>query len=261
MSNRFIFRDRDGRKRIVEVLFEDDRYLIVNKPAGVPVIPDRWRSELPNLRHLLEAQYRKAPHGADEQSVWVVHRLDTDTSGVLMMARSADSHRFLNALFEAGEVEKTYLAIVRGAPPAESGVIDQPIRPHPSRKPHMQVHPGGKPAVTEYQVLEKFRYYSLLEARPKTGRTHQLRVHLAVVGCPLAVDPLYGEGDAVYLSDFKRGYREPKSKAPRPLIGRLTLHAHTLAFTEPASGQRHSFQAPLPKDFQALLKALRKWDG
>ncbi len=261
MVNRLNFRDRDGRKRIVEVLFEDERYLVINKPPGVPVIPDRWRPELPNLRHLLEAQYRKASPEMDGPAVWVVHRLDTDTSGVLLLARSADSHRTLNMLFEAGAVEKTYLAIVRGAPPAESGVIDQPIRPHPSRKSGMQVDPGGKPALTRYRVLEKFRYYSLLEARPKTGRTHQLRVHLAAIGCPLAVDPLYGGREAVFLSDFKRGYREPQNRPPGALIRRLTLHAHTLAFAEPAPGKPYAFQAPLPRDFQALLKALRKWDG
>lgn len=254
----FTIRDTEKRKQIVEVLYEDAHLLVINKPGGLPVLPDRWLPHLPNLRHALVGRYGE--EGAEASAVFTVHRLDAGTSGVILFARTPEMHRELNRLFENSEISKTYWAIVQGAPPEDEGEIDLPLRRHPRRSRYMQVHREGKPSRTRYRVLERFRHFSLVELHPLTGRSHQIRVHLAAVGSPLAVDPLYGEREFLTIRDIKRsGFRESGDGAPRPLIRRLTLHACSLAFTDPLSGESRRFQAPVPKDFSAVLKALRKW--
>jgi tRNA pseudouridine32 synthase/23S rRNA pseudouridine746 synthase len=225
----------------VELLFEDGEVLAVDKPAGRLVIPGRVAGE-PSLREELEERYGP---------LWVVHRLDRGTSGVLLFARTAEAHRHLNLQFDRGEPRKVYLALVAGRPPdrfeRDEGVA-------PARKGRMKpVPPGdprGKPARTAFQVLERFEPgggagpMALLEARPESGRTHQIRIHLLAAGCPLAIDPDYGH--------------------PGPLLGpggeavltRTPLHAAALALRHP-SGQPLTIEAPLPADLARALAALR----
>jgi RluA family pseudouridine synthase len=254
----FTFRDKQQQKRTVDIIFENEHLLVVNKPPHLPVIPDRWNVALPNLKDLLQHQYQKIT-GSAEQAAWVVHRIDADTSGIVMFAKSAPWHRALNELFENQQINKTYLAITSGFPPEESGVIELPLRSHPGRRQLMQVHKNGKPSKTAYKILEKFKRYCLLEISPQTGRTHQIRVHLAALHCPLAIDPLYGSPNPITLWDIKERYKSNPILENPALINRLTLHACRIQFKDPFQNQEYSFEAPLPKDFSALLKALRKW--
>ncbi len=259
----FTIRSPEGRKQRIEVIYEDEHLVVINKPPGLRVIPDHWNPDLPNLWRLLQDRY----HKLDPQpgrSVWVVHRIDAPTSGVVVLAKTAEMHRGLSLLFEKNRMEKTYLAIVRGEPPADLGTIDLPVQQHPTRKSYVMVHEKGKPAVTDYRIKEKFQHFCLLEVRPRTGRTHQIRVHLQAVGCPLAVDPLYGETSRIHIADLKRVSRKHAGEGEEPapsLMQRLSLHAYRLIFTDPLFGTVREFEAPVPKDFLALLKALRKWDA
>ncbi len=258
----FNIRDGRQRKQTVEVLYEDDHLVAVNKPAGLRVIPDSFNAALPNLLHMLEARYRKALQ-AEGQQLWVVHRIDMHTSGVVIFARTPEMHRHLNRMFEHGEVHKTYWAIVRGHVSPKEGRIDFPMEPHPSRSRIMIISEKGKPAVTEYRVLEEFEHFSLVEVYPRTGRTHQIRVHFQAIGNPLAIDPIYAKTLSIDIANLKRDVvrkRRAGDEPPPALMQRLTLHALRLSFQHPITGQPFEVEAALPKDFRALLSALRKWD-
>ena len=256
----FQVRDRNQRKRRINVILETEHYLIVDKPAGIPVIRDRWDANLPNVRELVQKQYEKKL-GSLDQAVWIVHRIDMDTSGLILLARNEEAHRALNKLFQERQVRKFYQAVTLGHPTPASGEINAAIEEHPSRKRRMRIARKGKAALTHYETLESFQRYALLQLSPVSGRTHQIRVHLQHIGTPLAVDPLYGEQDSFNIGMLKRqarprdGERELSS-----LIDRLTLHASRLEFADPFSGKPVAATSPLPKDFQALLKALRKYD-
>jgi 23S rRNA pseudouridine955/2504/2580 synthase/23S rRNA pseudouridine1911/1915/1917 synthase len=235
----------------LEVLYIDDHVVVVNKPAGLPVIPLRTGRGL-SLRELVAQELKgEPPH--------VVHRIDRETSGVVLFAREGHAHREISLLFQHRRVEKTYLGVVRGRPVPSEGSIELALK-HDSRDPARMVvaRSGGKPSHTDYRTLEVFRGFTLLELKPRTGRMHQLRVHLSARGYPLAVDPLYGGGEAVYLSDFKRDYRAKKNQQERPLISRLSLHARGLRLTHPATGVEVFVEAPLPHDFEVFLKQLRR---
>lgn len=259
-SSSFNVRDREGRKQTVAVLAVDDTLVVLDKPAGLLVIPDHWDPTKPNLRDLAQ-QFLEREYGDGAGKIWVVHRIDKDTSGVVVFARTAAMHRELNRLFEQSRIDKTYLALVQGTPAAASGTIDEPIQRHPAKRGVMYVHPKGKAAITHYRVVEAFRHYALLELKPETGRTHQIRVHLQALGCPLLVDPVYGSREAFDLSLIKRGYRPKDPWESNPaLIDRQTLHAAAVAFTDPLSGGERRFESDPPRDFRATLKALRKWD-
>jgi tRNA pseudouridine32 synthase/23S rRNA pseudouridine746 synthase len=224
------------------VLLADAALVAVDKPPGRVVIPGRGAPE----RTLLdEAQ---AEHGR----LWVVHRLDRGTSGVLLFARSAAAHRALNLAFEGRAVEKRYLAIVRGAPPDEARLDLTIAHARKGRmRPGRPGEEGAKPAATRVRVLERFPArpplpaLALVEAVPETGRTHQIRVHLAWAGTPLACDPDYGEAEPL------------RDAAGTALLARTPLHAAALAFPHPASGARVQVEAPLPADMAALLAAAR----
>lgn len=275
------------------VLFESDRLLVVDKPAGVASEPERWEPEAASmagalLAHCLDA----AAGGPAAYRPRLLHRLDKDTSGCLAAAKDLDTERLLRAAFESGAVQKTYLALVEGEWPeaAEPTVLDGPIgeegelprrekkrRGGGGRGHRMAVfepgHKAAKPARTTVTVRERFRGFTLVECAPHTGRTHQIRVHLAHAGFPLAVDPLYGRRDAFMLSEIKRGYRSKPGRPERPLIDRLTLHAAALELPDPSSSAaasataetdlttlpRARFEAPLPDDFIRINKQLAKW--
>lgn len=255
----FAIRDNASRRLKIDVLFEDEQILAINKPAGLPVIPDRWSASIPNLQYIIESKYKK---NAGNRSIWVVHRIDAETSGVVLFAKTADMHRELNRLFKSGKIEKTYLAIVSGHPPKKQGMIDLPIAPHPIRKNFMHIDEKGKPSRTKYKIIEQFQHFSLLEVYPKTGRTHQIRVHLAAINCPLAVDRLYGRSARIGISQLKGNFRPKRDDSPpTSIIDRVTLHAFRIKFGDPFTEEERFFEAPIAKDFNALLKSLRKYDS
>lgn len=232
------------------VLHEDADVLVVNKPAGVLSTPDRHDPAKPNVVSYLRGRYGE---------VMTVHRLDRDTSGVLVFARHPAAHRDLSLQFQNRTVQKHYQTLVAGQVADEAGLIDKPIATHPHIKGKMIVARKGKASQTRYVVEERFRRFTWLDVELLTGRTHQIRVHFLSQGYPLAVDPLYGKRTQLTLSDIKPGYRAPREVEERPLLGRLSLHAARLAFHHPGSRERLTFTAPLPKDLRALLQQLRKW--
>jgi RluA family pseudouridine synthase len=212
--------------------------------------------------------------------LWVVHRLDRDTSGVLVLARTPDAHRALNGQFEARVLRKVYHALVRGDPPWTEKVVDLALLPDGDRRHRTVVIQqytasragrsgagkrgarkpgGGKPALTKCRVLERFGpSYALVEAIPKTGRTHQIRAHLSALGTPIVADALYGGGTGLFLSTIKPGYtkgREPE----RPLLARTGLHALALTLEHPLTQETLHFEAPYPKDLNAALRQLGKY--
>jgi len=223
----------------------------INKPSGMLSIPDRTQSEV-SLREMLEQAYGK---------VFTVHRLDKDTSGVIVFAKDSATHQFLSAKFEGREVRKYYLGFVHGQPPEPSGSMDGPIMENPLKRGSMIIHTKGKPSLTDYIVQESFGILSLLRFQIHTGRTHQVRVHAKDLGHPIVVDPLYGDGQPIRLSAIKRKFKLSKyEEEERPLLGRLALHAWKIGFTDP-EGKEWEIEAPLPKDMNALLSQLRKWRG
>lgn len=229
------------------ILYADDTLLVIDKPAGLLALPDGYDPDAPHIASVLSPEFG---------DLWIVHRLDRETSGVLALARTPGAHQALNEQFESRETSKVYHALVRGAPDWTDYTVRLPLRPDGDRQHRTVVdRRQGKPSVTHLRVLERFGKYALVEARPETGRTHQIRVHLAAQGFPVVADPLYGDGKGIYLSELKTTY---KKQPGRPLLGRLGLHAFSLTLAHPVSGQLLRFEAPYPKDFTAALNQLRK---
>ncbi|HMP77246.1 MAG TPA: RluA family pseudouridine synthase [Kiritimatiellia bacterium] len=234
------------------ILLEDEHLVAFDKPSGLLIAPDRWDKARENLMALVHA--RLAP------TIFNAHRLDRDTSGVVLCAKTKPALDALCIQFERGEVEKEYVALVRGRPPAATGEINEPIAPDPNRPGRVKTLRSGKAALTCYEIEQPFRSVTLLRLRPRTGRTHQLRIHLKHLGCPIVADPWYGDGRPLLLSEIKRGYK-PARGEERPILGRLALHAHRLTFTHPATGARVAVEAPLPDDLQLALKQLVRWSA
>jgi 23S rRNA pseudouridine955/2504/2580 synthase/23S rRNA pseudouridine1911/1915/1917 synthase len=240
------------KKNKLHIIYQDEQLLIVDKPSGLVTIPDRLGRDPYSVLGLLQQQF---------DSVFTVHRLDRETSGVLCFARTESAHRNLSLQFEHHKTDKYYIALVDGSLPQEEGSIDKAIAPHPSIAGKMIAGRTGKPSLTFYQVKERFKRFTLVEALLKTGRTHQIRVHFKSIGHPLAVDALYGHREGLKLSEFKqKSYRTGKfSEEERPLIARTSLHAQRLLIDHPETGERMEFISEIPKDFQAVLNQLRKW--
>ena len=231
------------------ILLEDEAIIVVNKPPGIPVLPDRFDRKMPNLYDLLTELFG---------SIFVVHRIDRETSGVILFAKNAEAHARLNDAFENRRVEKIYRAIVCGSLSSDSGTIDLPIGGEKGGRMVIDRR-RGKESTTAYSVVERFPGYCLVEARPRTGRTHQIRVHFSAIGTPILADDVYGNGLGFYLSTIKRNYRSNGEE--QPLLARTALHACSLSFDHPATGGRTIATAPVPKDMDAVLKALRKYQG
>ncbi|HEU4553978.1 MAG TPA: RluA family pseudouridine synthase [Chitinophaga sp.] len=226
-----------------------DDFIVLNKPAGLLTIPDRHDQQLPSLQTQLKKAYG---------SIFTVHRLDRDTSGLILFARNEAAHRYYSQLFESRAVRKFYLGLVAGQLEPPAGSVDEPIMEHPVQKGKMVTNRKGKAALTDYEMQEAFGLYSLVKLEIHTGRTHQIRVHMKSLGHPIAVDELYGDATPVLLSAIKKKYRLGKfTEEERPLMSRLALHAWQLHFTD-QQGVSHQLEAPLPKDMQAVLSQLRK---
>jgi RluA family pseudouridine synthase len=213
----------------MRLIYEDNHLIVLDKPAGLPVLPDGWEKDSPYLVQALEENYHK---------VFIVHRLDKITSGVMVFARDAETHRALNLQFEDHEAQKTYHAIVEGNPKWESKIAKHPLRANVGHKHRTMVDDKhGKPAETHFRVIKRFEEAAFIEAKPLTGRTHQIRVHAYALGHPLVEDVLYGSRDQYGL--------------PRPM-----LHAQSLSFLHPNTGERVKFSAPHPPDFEDALKII-----
>ena len=212
----------------MEIIYKDEQILVIDKPAGIPVLPDGWEQDAPYLVKMLEEEHGK---------LWVVHRLDKGTSGVMVFARDAESHRALNIQFENHEAQKTYHAIMEGNPKWEEKVTKYPLRANVGKKHRTAVDDkNGKPAETHFRVIKRYQDAALVEAKPMTGRTHQIRVHAYALGHPLLGDVLYSAQETW-------------------LITRPALHAQTLSLIHPMTNERMKFTAPHPADFESVLKS------
>ncbi len=222
-----------------------------DKPSGLLVAPDRWDKARVNLMGLIHERFG--------HQVANVHRLDADTSGVLLCAKTKPALDFLSGQFQGKTVEKRYLALVAGSPPEDSFVVDRPIREDERIPGRMRTVPkAGKASATEFRVLERFGRFTWLECRPLTGRTHQIRVHLAYAKYPILNDVFYGDpAIQLLLSGLKRGYKGRADE--RPLIARLALHAAALTVKHPETREAVTIEAPLPNTFEVALKYLRKY--
>lgn len=239
----------------LQVLYEDDWLAIINKPPGMVVHPARghWSGTLASAIQYLYGGKLSTLGGPNRPGI--VHRLDADTSGAIVIAKHDLAHGKLAAQFADRTVEKTYLAVVSGVPDRDADWVDQPIGLHPRQREKMAIRrfdPQARDAQTLYRVLERFQGFALVAAQPKTGRTHQIRIHLAHIGCPVLCDRQYG-GRATLTRRELTGQAEDQEV----LLARQALHAWRIAFTHPGTGQRFEVDAPLPADIGNVLDVLR----
>ncbi|TWT95934.1 Pseudouridine synthase [Botrimarina colliarenosi] len=241
----------------LDLVYEDDDLAVVNKPAGMVVHPAKghWAGTLAAALAYHFGDRLSSTGGP--QRPGIVHRLDRDTSGVILVAKHDQAHERLAAQFQDRTTEKEYLAIVLGEPDRDGDVIDEPIGPHPHIREKMAIrrdHPDARQAVTTFEVLERFRRCSLLLAKPKTGRTHQIRVHLAHTGHPVLCDKQYGGRSQITPSELAGGVAKPDEPA---LLERHALHAHRIRINHPMTNERMTFEAAAPADIEAVLSFLR----
>jgi len=237
----------------LNIIYEDSCLIILNKQPGMLVHPARGNTH-GTLVNALVFYSDKLSSGLGEFRPGIVHRLDKNTTGVMVVAKDDTTQWKIAKQFEHRQVNKSYLAIVHGTPELTADRIKAPLGIHPRAREKYAIRPGiGKEAITFYEVLESFRGFSLLKLTPKTGRTHQLRVHLLYIKHPIVADDMYG-GRLVY--PWQLADAEPAVQ--QPVISRVALHAHTLEFKHPKTEKMVKFEAPLPEDMQNVLDMLRK---
>ena len=243
----------------LEVLYEDECLALINKPSHMVVHPARgnWSGTLANALAFRFKDELSRANGTFRPGI--VHRLDRDTSGVILIAKDEVTHRETAQQFEARKVHKEYVAVVQGEVERDSDYVEARLKHHPMIRERMipttdQNDPDAKDACSFYEVLERFRGYTLVKVQPRTGRTHQIRVHLAFIGTPVLADKMYGSRDRFSLSEVVPG---TKPEDDQILIHRQALHAHRLRFRHPKRGVMIEAEAPLPPDFRAALEALR----
>ncbi len=248
----------------IPVVFEDAHLLALDKPAGLLTAPDRNDPARPNLMRLLHDAIAAGKSWAVERGLTYLnpaHRLDAETSGVILFAKSKPVLVALANQFGTDQPQAKYVALARGVPRAEQFEVDAKIAPHPLTPGLMRVDSRqGKRAKTLVSVVETFRDYVWLSCRPVTNRTHQIRVHLRHTGLPIVGDALY-DGKPLLLSRLKRDYRLKPGRTERPLLARVALHAEELALVHPITGATVTFTAPCPKDLRVALKYLREHGG
>jgi 23S rRNA pseudouridine1911/1915/1917 synthase len=243
----------EAEELALSILHEDPSVLVIDKPPDLIVHPGSGR-RAGTLANALKFHVTELSDIGGTQRPGIVHRLDRDTSGVMVVAKSNRAHFALAAQFQARETTKEYYAIVEGEPDLDGDVIDRPLgrsRHDPSRVVIDAAE--GKPAQTEWQVVERFDGFTLLECHPRTGRTHQLRVHLRSIGHPIVCDATYGRRPVLLLSDLAPGLEAA------PVLSRQALHAFALEFDHPLEGRRMRFEAPLPADLSSTLEAMRRY--
>ncbi|HHI79904.1 MAG TPA: RluA family pseudouridine synthase [Planctomycetes bacterium] len=248
------FQKKDKRTPLdkPEVLFEDESCLVLQKPSGLGSVPDRIGDT--SVHQRLGAWF------GEEADLRIVHRLDKGTSGALILAKGREAAKAFDLAFREKRIHKSYLALVRGIPHLDVFSCKERIgRTLRGGKVRTGPGKGSREAHTDFRVLDRFRGFALLEARPRTGRMHQIRVHLLRLGLPLAVEPLYTKAKGLYLHEFKKDYRKRPSHEEKPLIARLSLHAVYLRFVSPASGEEVQVIAEPPKDFRVVLAKLNKF--
>jgi 23S rRNA pseudouridine1911/1915/1917 synthase len=233
----------------IEILYQDSDVAVINKPAGLVVHPAAGHSD----QTLVNALLFHIPDLSGIQGEirpGIVHRLDKDTSGVMVVAKHDSAHRRLTAVWNSDAVTKEYVTVVYGTPRHDEGTIEAPIGRDPHDRKRMAVVAGGRNAITLYAVLERHRYASVLRCRLRTGRTHQIRVHLKSIGHPVVGDPLYA-------GPQWRGIPDKQLQKAFASVDRQALHAARLTFPHPSDGRVMTFEAPLPEDMAALIRALR----
>ena len=241
----------------LDILYEDEYLAVVNKPAGMVVHPARghWTGTLVSALQYHFGGRLSSAGGPTRPGI--VHRLDRDTSGAILVAKTDPIHHRLAAQFAQRTVEKEYFALVSGVPERDRDRVLQPIGLHPTQREKMAIRRQGphiRPAETFYEVLERFDGFAAMRILPRTGRTHQIRVHLAHIGCPVLCDRQYGGRSQISLAELSRNPADTTV-----LLARQALHARRIGFTHPVTGQRLQVEAPLAADIQAVLDALRQF--
>ena len=230
------------------IVFENDDLVALNKPSGLLSIPDREGKEV-SLKDMLLEKYGQ---------IFTVHRLDRDTSGLIVFAKNEETHKHLSRQFEERQTEKIYVGLVLGSPANQKGSINAPIAENTVKRGVMIIHQRGKESLTDYEVVTDFGIYSWMQFRIHTGRTHQIRIHMKDMGHPIVCDELYGDGKPVLLSSIKSKFKLSKNEEEeRPLLNRLALHAYKLKCTD-THGKVIELEAPLHKDMRATLQQLEK---
>ena len=230
------------------IIFENDDFVALNKPSGLLSIPDREGKEV-SLKIILKEKYG---------NIFTVHRLDKDTSGIIVFAKNESTHKHLSLQFESRQTKKIYQGFVIGSLPNNKGRIDSPIIEHPALNGTMMIHRNGKESLTDYLVLEDFGIYSHLQFQIHTGRTHQIRVHMKDIGHPIVCDTLYGDGKPILVSSLKSKFKLSKNvEEERPILNRLALHSFQLGFKD-INAKLVELEADLPKDMRATLQQLAK---
>jgi 23S rRNA pseudouridine1911/1915/1917 synthase len=250
------------KKALFSLIYQDENIVAVNKSSGIAVSPDRWDPSTQRLDKL-------AAEFLNIQKIYTVHRIDRDTSGLVIFAKNSETHKTLSAAFENRLIKKRYIAVVHGRPSWNETVCDLPLVPDGNKLHHTIVDKyRGKKSLTLFRLLGSAGNYSILEALPETGRTHQIRVHLTSLGHPLVCDELYGKNRPIMLSSIKRGWQgDPLNE--RPILSRLGLHAAELfvpgyagsAADDGTTAAGLDLKAPLPRDMAALIRQMEKIAG
>lgn len=227
------------------IIFENDHLLAINKPAFVSSIDER-QGEAPSILSVARKIY---------ETITVCHRLDKETSGVMLLAKNPETYREISIAFEKRLVDKIYHAVTPGPTSYENYIVDLPLRE--TKKNVMVIDKTGKDALTTFTTLKNFKHYSLIECKPKTGRMHQIRIHLSASNTPIVGDVLYG-GKKPYLSQIKRKYKQTKFEEERPMFDRVALHAREITFS--LYEEPYHIIADYPNDLDVFIKLLDKYD-
>lgn len=251
----------------LSIVYEDELFVVIDKPPHMVVHPSRGHLSGTLVNALVHHFAGSLSDCGDPLRPGILHRLDRDTTGVIMVAKDTNAHWQLARQWEVRTVRKEYVCLVESAPHFDADVVDSPLARHPTAREKMAIDPDGKTAETRYEVVERLEGHALVRCFPKTGRTHQIRVHMAGIACPILCDHLYSEREEVTASEL-RG--QPPAEGEPPVLARQALHARRLTVTHPGTGERMTFEAPLPADMAGALAALREagpvrvvgeWDG